>query len=185
MIRFLSFICTVLFFTLFFYVQGFSGGEPSKPPSTGRMFVDYKPKLSEDTILDYMPALADDFGQLPPDTPQHLEQLLSLFSRYHSAALESPGSYVKGNMILGANENQYEPSVPELMLMETGDRIRFILMKSDNPKLYHTVTRHLPAKNAGTYKQFSFYHVDVMGSGRFFYVDQIKMINLLPQQKAD
>jgi hypothetical protein len=139
-------------------------------PTEDSIFGDYEPKRTPDTILDYAPQIADSINKLTEPEMKNLQNLILLFEKYQSAADSNPGHWEDGNIILGANQKEYRPSEKELILSVIGDRIKIIL-ESEKP---------LEATDfySINYKEFVITHVDVMGSGRFFYVDDINTIQL-------
>ncbi len=151
--------------------------ETKEPDGTGlKRFPDYTPKLTEDTILDLRPRLSKRINALPKADIDHLGNLLALYADYRDQSYNTPGTYVAGNMILGANEKDYQPSDEELLLMEIGERIRMILTNLSKQQARQTETTHGKESETIEYRRFSFYHVDVMGSGRFFYVNRIETV---------
>jgi len=135
----------------------------------GDMFPDYEPKITPDTILDYRPALSDIFLQLPKNTLVNLKTLILLHEKYFKKADNNHGNWIHGNMILGAPEKEYIPSDDELILCEIDGRIRNILLGTEVQilKKYYKENKLLGKKIILV--QIDIWHVDVMGSGRFFY----------------
>jgi hypothetical protein len=141
----------------------------------------YSPKLTPDTIIDFRPTLIDDFTELPDADENRLEHLLDLYQEYRLRAVKNPGNFVPGNMILGANKEDYQPTDDELILMELGERLWRVLGSLPENAVRQVHQAYGSRIESITYKRFSFYHVDVMGTGRFFYVDRIEKIRLLRQ----
>ena len=136
----------------------------------------YTPKLTVDTILDFRPRLAKSIHASPKADIDHFGNLLALYADYRDQSYNTPGAYVAGNMALGANERDYQPSDEELLLMEIGERLRIILTNLSKQQVRQTETLYDEELDTIDYRRFSFYHVDVMGSGRYFYVDQIETV---------
>jgi len=81
-------------------------------------------------------------------------------------------------MILGANPREYSPSPPELMMGETGERIRIIYADNEPEEILKALNRNNVKLRQILFNKYSFIHYDVMGSGRFFYVEDIQEITL-------
>lgn len=128
-------------------------------------FGDYQPKTMPDTVFDYLHKVCKDekcrkkFEEIPQAKEENLDELMLLFKQYKTLTAENKGEYVQGNPLLGAPEKEYIPSPEELLLSEIGWRIEQ-LVKSG---------KKIPEKIA--YTHFTITHVDVMGSGRFFYAE--------------
>ncbi len=92
--------------------------------------------------------------------------MIERFETLAVAAAGNPGNWEDGNIALGANPREYVPSDEELMLaLYAGQLHEFLLAHSRD---------HLLDENGGrgwqsTYARFEIRHVDVMGTGRFFY----------------
>lgn len=148
-----------------------------EPPATNDIFPDYEPKRTPDTMLDYMPSLLDEVAKIPEQTLSNLFLLISQYILYKEAATQHPGQWVDGNLILGAREKEYQPSAEELVLMETGERIGAVISETD-PEVLKPILKKLdqcPRKIEFT--RFFFIHYDVMGSGRFFYIDGMENVS--------
>ena len=80
-----------------------------------------------------------------------------------------PGHKVQGNVALGADPVEYSPSDEELLRSEVGKRIEQAVHASSYEMLAEILkSAGITAKEI-TFNEFTFRHVDVMGSGRFFY----------------
>jgi len=131
-------------------------------------FPDYEPKTTADTVLDYRPELADEIAALPPAILEALGVLGAAWGQTDFEASRDPGEWIDGNVALGAEPREYVPSDSELIAAELGARIEAVLMAMPAER------RRIEAINVWvsypfTYRAFTFRHVDVMGSGRFFY----------------
>lgn len=132
-------------------------------------FSDYQPKLSDDTVLDYRPGLAGRIALLPPVTNETFTETIFTIRMRHLDALANPGHREDGNMPLGADEHEFVPSDEELLAAELGTRISaFVKDLSREEILGAWKGSHIHPPRV-EYDQFTFRHVDVMGSGRFFY----------------
>jgi len=152
--------------------------ELSEKPA-GITFPDYTSKLTRDQAVDYMPDLYNEFNDLPVGDTGNFNELLQLFLYYKAKAKDDPGKWVEGNMVLGAKPKEYRPSKAELMLAEIGMRLQTIVNQMpENQRTAQLKMLDIQPDDM-VFTRFSFIHVDVMGSGRFFYVDKMEEINLL------
>lgn len=157
------------------YNSGEMVGEGSE---AAPMFPDYVPKRTPDTMLDYMPSLLAELARIPEPELSHLHDLISLYTRYKEEASANPGMWVDGNLLLGAREKEYRPSPAELLLMEVGERIGTVISESDPELLEETLGLQSRTPELIEYTRFFFIHYDVMGSGRFFYIDGMEKVSL-------
>ncbi len=138
-----------------------------------RIYPGYEPKLSPDSILDYMGELSVDISQLPESSLDRLPELVKLYEQFRKKAKNNPGQWNDGNMILGANDKEYAPTREELLLNETGNRIKKIIESEKREEIARIMKINKIKNKTIRYKHFTFRHTDVMGSGRFTYVDRI------------
>jgi hypothetical protein len=138
-------------------------------------FGDYTPKNTPDISTDFMPELAPLIGILPAAQPENLNSLLEQFDHNFKKVKKKRGYWMDGNTILGARPREYFPTEEELILSEIGTRIVKIIYSSDQAGLTSVIL-----KKHGHIKfvEFTFTHVDVMGSGRFFYVDTMREVKI-------
>jgi len=154
----------------------------------GETFPGYQPKKTPDTIHDYIGTWAhrsgkkpgDVLGKIPEATLDNLAAIVDLLAKYQEAAAKDPGKTVPGNMILGADPEEYVPSEAELVVSELGQAIASIVKRS-KPS---AIAERLKAAKAKS-KDIScvpvvFTHVDVMGSGRFFYAHKGEPVTIKP-----
>ncbi len=139
---------------------------PAGPES---MFPDYQPKRSPDTILDYRGSLAGAVAGLPAADLEHLGQLIGALADHQGRAAKNPGTWVDGNMVLGADPKQYRPGDDELLVSELGARIAQVVAATPPAELTAALDRAKITERELTYGAISIRHVDAMGSGRFFY----------------
>ena len=135
------------------------------PPTAEERFPDYKPKVSPDTVLDYRPQIGAELDKLPAAKLENLPKLVELLKEYREKSKENPGRTEEGNQILGADAQEYVPSDEELIQSEIGNRIRQIVAAAASGALKQKERRV-------EYNAITFRHVDVMGSGRFFYASR-------------
>ena len=140
------------------------------------VFPDYVPKTTPDTVYDYLKnpekeifKILEEIGD--PEL-QKLKDMLNLFKKYKKSAKSNPGHLENGRVGLGANIKQYVPSDEELMESEIGERIGLIVFKT-NPQEIESILKEVAIMLTQIeYKKIEFRHVDVMGSGRFFYASE-------------
>jgi hypothetical protein len=133
-------------------------------------FPDYRPKTTPDTVLDFRASVSADLGALPAD-PAALAQA---FVDWKAKAAASPGAFEPGAQQLGADEQEYNPSDAELVASEAGNRLAAALSGADAATREAVAAVLGPDPGARAYKRFDFRHVDVLGSGRFFYASPPK-----------
>ncbi len=139
-------------------------------------FPDYQPKTTPDETLDFRPSLAKDLDKLPDTNLENLGSLIGLFENYKKLSQDNPGEWIDGNMLLGAMEKEYQPGDEELILAEIGNRIRSIIDTYDQGDIKNEIEKQNITYKSFEYKYFGFIHYDVMGSGRFFYINEINDI---------
>jgi hypothetical protein len=143
-----------------------------------RVYPGYEPKLTPDSMLDYMGGLSDVIDKLPAATLNQLPELLRMYETNRKSAKKNPGKWNDGNIILGANDKEYEPSRDELILNEIGNRITKIVESETKEAIERIMKENKIKLRKIRYRHFTFRHTDVMGSGRFTYVNQILEVKL-------
>lgn len=138
------------------------------------VFGDYMFKLIPDELSDFMPAIYEDVQKLPSADLLNLPELLGLYKKYHKLARKNSGKWVDGNMVLGANPKEYEPSFDELLLCEVGTRIQSIKENNSLTDIKTVSKDEIGWSKTIKFKKYSVVHYDVMGSGRFFYIGIIE-----------
>jgi hypothetical protein len=141
------------------------------------MFPDYQPKRTADTIRDYIGTWAgrsgkkpeDVLGKIPEPTLDNLTAIIDLLAKYKKAAVMDPGKTVPGNMILGADRDEYVPSEVELVVSELGQAIVSIVKKTKPGMIGERLKATKVKSKEISFVPVTFTHADVMGSGRFFY----------------
>lgn len=147
-------------------------------------FMDYQPKTTPDDVLDFRPGLAEEFNDIPIAQLENLKELVEQFREYRQKARKDPGTWEQGNALLGGREREYIPSNAELLLSETGQRIARILDDYKAEAILNRIKKDGIRSSKLVYTRFSFVHYDVMGSGRFFYVDEMEEMKIdLPSRK--
>ncbi|MFC2102649.1 WG repeat-containing protein [Bacteroidota bacterium] len=150
---------------------------PDESFNSDELFPDYEPKLTPDTMLDYMPSLQPEMETIPEPNLSNLSNLIHLYNKYNALASKSPGKWVDGNLVLGAREKEYQPSAEELVLMEVGERIGTVVSENDHESLSNYLTQLDRYPEKIEFTRFFFIHIDVMGSGRFFYIDAMEPVS--------
>jgi hypothetical protein len=145
---------------------------------TNDPFPDYVPKMTPDEMLDFMPELGDEFAHLPPAEAEHIAELVQQYKTYRKAVRRNPGKWIEGNPVLGGKLKEYQPSREELILSEIGERIRHIAEEEGSNGIKAIMKAQDAKKKKIKYKKFTFIHMDVMGSGRYYYVEEIEKVNL-------
>lgn len=132
-------------------------------------FPDYQPKLGEDTVLDYRPGLAVQLAGLPATTRDSFQSAYAALGDFNRAAAANPGGWEEGNIALGAEPQEYVPSDEELLAAKHGDRLAALVRNMTAEEIMDAWDGAAIVPPSVSYKRFDFRHVDVMGSGRFFY----------------
>jgi len=140
--------------------------------------LEFRPKLSPDTLLDYRPSLAERVAALPPAQLSLLGDLVATLEALKERASTKPGNWRLGPVYLGANTQEYQPSDDELLAAELGDRIRRIIGTADPADVAGALKRAGVNAEILEYNRFEYRHADVMGSGRFFYASEPKATSI-------
>jgi hypothetical protein len=154
--------------------QSMPEGEESATMDPHETFGDYRPKLTPDTVLDYRPGIGAKLAKLPEITKTGLAvddftALFVLLMKAASAAETKPGEWTQGAIQLGAEEKEYSPSDQELVAAILGERLREAIRYYDVGPVAYALAEAGVGPGGLVYHSFQFRHVDVMGSGRFFY----------------
>ncbi|MHA1131462.1 MAG: hypothetical protein ACTSQI_19755 [Candidatus Helarchaeota archaeon] len=104
-----------------------------------------------------------------------IRELLKECIHYKQKALENPGMEIQGNIILGAPPHYYDPSKEEERLSEIGKAISQIIQgcttREKCRNMIHEISQG-PCIDIIEFTNYNFYHVDVIGSGRFIYPEK-------------
>jgi hypothetical protein len=144
------------------------GGETVEHRHSTR-FLDYRPKRTPDTVFDYRPELTIETDVLPDFAAERMAELTLQMEHLIGAAQAKPGGFVAGNVALGANPQEYVPSDEELLAARFGDALVTLLNKMEADQIKAAWTAPGSTQRTLVYYRFIYRHVDVMGSGRFFY----------------
>jgi len=148
-------------------------------------FPDYTPKLTKDTIFDYhyeFHSVLKNLGIKLNYGINDIDELFGLLMTWKEKAVENPGRFIEGNMILGADAEQYKPSDEELVESHLGSILEHIIIENREKnegkfieklvdKLVEKLKKLTKSKEL-SFKYIEIYHMDVMGSGRFFYASK-------------
>jgi len=138
-------------------------------------FPDYVPKKTPDTIEDYLRGSSKVYEiltKLPNPKLENFKELLEIFEKFKKESEIHPGSIKEGNVAIGADLDQYYPSDEELIVSEIGKTIERIIRETSREQLLDYLNNmQLNIKKIEFYEIY-FRHVDVMGSGRFFYSEK-------------
>lgn len=140
--------------------------------------LEYRPKMTPDTVLDYRPAIAEQVANLPPVAVAALPALVRSLEQYKTDARHRPGRWTAGRVYLGANAREYWPSDSELLAAVVGNRIKKLLARASLGEIGRVLTEAGMKLAAITYNSFEYRHADVMGSRRYFYCSAPKPTRL-------
>ena len=144
------------------------------------LFPDYQPKKTPDTVFDYLKYPKTNIFKIIDEISQpNLEKLkliLSHFKKYKTEADRNPGSFQKGNIAIGADSDQYYPSEEEIFVSELGKMLKNIVESYSKREIEQFKLKEGVQSQKIKFSEILFRHVDVMGSGRYFYADKTKDI---------
>ncbi|MFW9864600.1 MAG: hypothetical protein ACFFEN_00745 [Candidatus Thorarchaeota archaeon] len=147
------------------------------------LFPDYEPKRTPDTVHDYLrnpkSIVYDVLNEIGEPSLKKLKTLIELFEKYQKKALENPGEYIKGNVAIGADPDQYYPSDEEILASELGKMIRNIIWANTKDEMGKYIKEENINVSIWEFNEITFRHVDVMGSGRYFYAEKAKRKTLI------
>jgi hypothetical protein len=142
------------------------------------LFPDYRPKETPDTIYDYLrepkTKIFQILSEIGEPTISKLDIILDLFIKLKKAVNKSLGLIKKGNIAIGADPNQYYPTEEELLLSELGKMINEIIVSNSKENIEKIKKENGIQSQRIVYHEICFHHVDVMGSGRYFYANKKK-----------
>lgn len=140
------------------------------------LFPDYEPKITPDTIEDYLRKPESEvfktLGEIGGAILENLKPILTLFKKYQKKAKENPGKFQDGRVSLGANLKQYTPSDEELIVSELGKMIKNIMEVYSEKEINEYKKGERIKSQIIEFNEVYFRHVDVMGSGRYFYAEK-------------
>ena len=139
------------------------------------LFPDYEPKITPDTIEDYLgkpSKVYEILEEIGEPKIGNLNIILAKFNEYQKKAKKNVGKYEEGNIAIGADQFQYYPSEEELLVSELGKLIVQLSESYSKQQLKTLKLRYGIKTQQINFFEISFRHVDVMGSGRFFYANK-------------
>ncbi|MFX1459470.1 MAG: hypothetical protein ACFFBT_08375 [Promethearchaeota archaeon] len=140
------------------------------------LFPDYEPKTTPDTIEDYLRNPENEIfkilRKIGEPKLENLNQILNLFKKYQNKAKKNPGKFQDGRVGLGANLKQYTPSEEELIVSELGKMIKKIIEINSEKEINEYKKKEKKKSQIIEFTEIYFRHVDVMGSGRYFYAEK-------------
>jgi len=140
------------------------------------IFPDYQPKITPDTINDYLRKPDSKvfivLSKISHPSLSDLKRILDMFKKYQIEAQENPGKIQPNNIALGADPDQYYPSEEEILTSELGKIIKSILETNSKQKIEEVKQREGITSQTLKFNEIYYRHVDVMGSGRFFYAEK-------------
>lgn len=141
------------------------------------IFPDYTPKTTPDTIADYLKGdheVLRTLNDIGPMNIENFKKVLDSFKKFSKKAEKHPGNYQQGNPILGADLSQYIPSNEELIVSELGKWLLNFLSSFDESTLKKLKENQNIKSERLEFNKITFWHADVMGSGRYFYAEKEK-----------
>ena len=143
--------------------------------SEKNLFPDYEPKITPDTIKDYLRGpsnVYDILAEVGESSSGNLKKIVKYFKKYIKKAIKNPGGYQKGNIAIGADFSQFYPSEEELLASELGKMIEKIVKSQSREEFEKVKVQEGIKSQKIEFNEIYFRHVDVMGSGRFFYAEK-------------
>lgn len=139
------------------------------------IFKDYAPKKTPDMLEDYLSKpnrVYDILGEIGEPKIGDINNILAKFNEYKKKAKKKVGKYEEGDITVGADQFQYYPSEEELIVSELGKIIEQLIESYSKQQLKTLKLRYGFKTQQIRFFDITFRHVDVMGSGRFFYADK-------------
>ncbi len=140
------------------------------------LFSDYQPKTSPDTVYDYLrkpdSKVFKILSGITPPTLKNLKSILGYFNKFKIEAEKNPGGSQQGNIALGADLDQYYPSEEEILVSELGKSIKAFIESNSKQQLEDLKEVEGISSQTLIFNEILYRHVDVMGSGRFFYAEK-------------
>ncbi|MFW9972883.1 MAG: hypothetical protein ACFFDF_22040 [Candidatus Odinarchaeota archaeon] len=142
------------------------------------LFPDYQPKTTPDTVHDYL-RKPDSFvfkilKEISQPSLKNLKKIINYFIKYKGEAENNIGGYQEGNIAIGADPDQYYPSEEEIFVSELGKMIKNIIDSNSRKEINKIKKKDGINSQTLIFNEIYFRHVDVMGSGRFFYAEKKK-----------
>ncbi len=138
-------------------------------------FPDYEPKITPDIIEDYLRGSSKVYeilAEVGEPSSGNLKNIVKYFKKYVKKAIKNPGEYRKGNIAIGADFSQFYPSDEELIASQLGKMIEEIVNSHSREEFEKVKELEGIKSQKIEFNEIYFRHVDVMGSGRFFYAEK-------------
>ncbi len=138
-------------------------------------FPDYEPKITPDIIEDYLRGSSkvyDVLAEVGEPSSGNLKNIVKYVKKYVKKAIKNPGEYRKGNIAIGADFSQFYPSDEELIASQLGKMIEEIVNSHSREEFEKVKELEGIKSQKIEFNEIYFRHVDVMGSGRFFYAEK-------------
>lgn len=138
-------------------------------------FPDYQPKINPDTLEDYLRKPSNVYKileEIGEPSINNLKAIITYFLKHKNAAENNPGGTRKGNVAIGADVDQYYPSEDDLLVSELGKLILQVTESYSKQQMKTLKLKHQIKSQQFSFHEITFRHVDVMGSGRFFYAEK-------------
>jgi len=144
------------------------------------LFPDYQPKKTPDTVHDYLKSPKTNIfkilNELGQPSLEKLKKILTYFNKYKIEANRNPGGFQKGRIAIGADPDQYYPSEEEILVSELGKMLKNIVESNPKRALERIKLKERIESQKIQFYEIIFRHVDVMGSGRYFYADKMEFM---------
>ena len=114
----------------------------------------------------------DILSEVEEASSRNLKRIVKYFKKYVKKAIKNPGGSRKGNIAIGADFNQYYPSDEELLASELGKMVEKIVNSHSREEFEKVKVQKGIKSQKIEFNEIFFRHVDVMGSGRFFYAEK-------------
>ena len=141
------------------------------------LFPDYEPKISPDTVYGYLKnpktEIFEILAEIGKPNLEKLKLILIYFKEYKDKARKNPGKFQNGNVSIGANIEQYYPSEEEILLSELGKMVKEIIEYNSKKIIEDVKVKENIYSQTIEFNEITFRHVDVMGSGRYFYAEKV------------
>ena len=140
------------------------------------IFPDYEPKTTQDTVYDYLKnpesIIFEILKEIGQPSLEKLKKICNYFKKYKTIVEKNPGGYQEGNIAIGADPDQFYPSEEEILVSELGKMIRNIISSNSKKEIDKIKKIERISTQTLMFNEIYFRHVDVMGSGRFFYAEK-------------
>ncbi len=147
--------------------------DPNAPPNAlGDPNAPAPAAATSATVTDFRGSVAGSINALP--SVSDAAALAAAFADWKARAASAPGAYEQGQVQLGADPQEYNPSDAELVAAEAGDRLSAALNGADDATKAAVAAALGDAPEARVYRRFDYRQVDVMGSGRYVYASKPK-----------